>query len=176
MQPVILDENVLFESEKFKLHSIVLKYSNQHTFNKAYLKHRGSSSIVTYVDKNTIIMVKQWRYAIGNYTLEIPSGTHEKFETSIQCAKRELREETGYDSKNIEFISETFAAPGYSSEVCSVFTAKELFLSPLKPDLDEHIEIINIKIKNIPDLIKQGKILDQMSITSLLMASKFLGK
>ena len=79
-------------------------------------------------------------------------------------------------SKNIEFISETFAAPGYSSEVCSVFTAKELFLSPLKPDLDEHIEIISIKIKNIPDLIKQGKILDQMSITSLLMASKFLAK
>ena len=101
MEPVILDENVLMELEKFNLHSIDLKYNNLNTFSKAYLKHRGSSCIVPYVDKNTIIMVKQWRYAIGNYTLEIPSGTKEKLETSIQCAKRELREETGYDSKNI---------------------------------------------------------------------------
>ena len=169
MKPNILQDRVVYDGNKFSLHQIDFQFQDNEFFSHEYIKHFGSSAIIPFIDSETIILVKQWRYSVGKYVLEIPSGNRKISESPIQCARRELREETNYDAKQIRLLCETLVAPGYSSEKCCIFSGKEIFHSPLKPDLDEHIEVNSIKINNVPELIRKGKILDQTSITALLL-------
>ncbi len=99
---------------------------------------RPDTVSVVAVDANgEILLVRQYRYATGKYTVEIPAGTIDPGETAEEAARRELREETGYDCDRLIPLYTYSPAMGYSTEKMTIFLATGLKLAPLKGDEDD---------------------------------------
>ncbi|MQF98590.1 MAG: NUDIX hydrolase [SAR202 cluster bacterium] len=131
----------------------------------------GDSIVVVPVDKdNQIILVRQYRKALENFLLEAPAGGIEKNETPGDAAVRELQEEIGYTSYNIEYMGGFWIAPGFCNEYMYSYIARDLVKSQLPPDEDENIEIVSVPMEEILHLIRSGEIEDAKSISALLMA------
>ena len=83
-------------------------------------------------------------------------------------AHRELREETKFDAREMEFLFDSFASPGYTDEVMNYFLATDLYFSPLEQDADENVEMIKVPLKTIINEIDTYQIMDNKSIAGLM--------
>ena len=85
------------------------------------VKHSGAAAVVPITENGEVILVKQYRYAIGKETLEIPAGLLEPGEEMAQCAARETEEETGFKPMELTHLFDYYASPGYCTECVGVF-------------------------------------------------------
>ena len=90
------------------------------------IDHPEASAIIPFLSDNDILMVRQYRYALGQETLEIPAGKLDPGENPEQCVRRELLEETGYEAASIERICTYAPAIGYSNELIHIFSGRQL--------------------------------------------------
>ncbi|HHY12506.1 MAG TPA: NUDIX hydrolase [Firmicutes bacterium] len=132
-------------------------------------------SVVAIDEKRNILLVRQYRYATGKYTVEIPAGTIDPGETPEQAARRELREETGYDCDNLIPVHLYWPAIGYSTEKMTIFIATGLKPAPLKGDEDS-IELLRLPFSQVHDLIDSGKPIfeDAKSTIGVILAARVL--
>ncbi len=101
-------------------------------------------SVLAIDDMEQVLLVRQYRYAAGKETLEIPAGTIDRDETGEEAARRELREETGFDCETLETLASYHPAIGYSSERMTVYLARGLGKSPLQGDEED------IRLEKVP--------------------------
>ena len=140
---------------------------------REYIDHPGAVAVVPFINKTDIIMVKQYRYPVDKITYEIPAGKLDKKESLLKCAKRELKEETGYSTNNIKKLVSFYPSTAFSNEELIIYIAKDLVSGKQNPDEDEFIENIIIPFKQALQMIKQGKIKDAKTVIALLyLASK----
>ncbi len=132
--------------------------------------HPGAVAVVPFLDRETIILVRQYRHAIGQELLEIPAGTLKKGETAEECAQRELKEEIGYEAGNIRKITRLFPAPGYTSEAIDLFIASDLHPSKGQAEEDEVVEPVALKLESAIDWVRNGVIKDGKTIIGILIA------
>ena len=110
-------------------------------------------------------LVKQYRYAIDKYIFEAPAGTMEPGEDPLHTAHRELIEETGFSAQNMLEKGFIYTTPGYTDEKIFLFEARDL--SPSKEfgkDEDEVIEVVDVAISDLPEMIRNGTIVDAKTI------------
>jgi len=138
------------------------------------IRHPGASAIVPLSDKNTLILIKQYRYAIGDYIWEIPAGTLNPDEKAIVCAKRELIEETGYSADEWHKLGEITPVPGYSDERIHMFLASGLVPAQQNLDEDEMLDVHEIRFDKAIEMISRGYIQDGKTICGLFMAMHWL--
>lgn len=138
------------------------------------VEHRGAAAIVPITNDENVVLVRQYRYAVTTDLLEVPAGTMERGETPEECATRELEEETGYRCKEIKKILEFFPVPGYSTEKISVYLAKGLMKSTLRPEGDEQIRAEIMPITKALEKVRSGEIRDSKSICALFRAAELL--
>ncbi|ABR30422.1 ADP-ribose pyrophosphatase [Thermosipho melanesiensis] len=135
---------------------------------REYVLHPGAVAVVPILDDNKIVMVKQYRYPVKKYLLEIPAGKFDfKGENPLECAKRELKEETGYEAKKFKYLGMIHTTPGFSDEVIHIYLAKNLVKGKSNPDEDE---IIEVEIKDIDDVLEKcinGEITDAKTIVGI---------
>ena len=136
----------------------------------------NSVGVVALDDDENVILVRQYRYAVGKTLLEIPAGGMEDGESPQQRAIRELEEETGYTADDIEEISGMYAAPGYSTEFLHLFVATGLRPGPSRNDEDEEIEVVPMPLDDIPSLIRSGDLCDGKTIVGLLSLLLYRGE
>ena len=129
--------------------------------------HNGGVTIVAQPDLNKIVLIKQFRYAIGKVFWELPAGTLHKNEDPVLAAKRELKEETGYTANSWETLGIVYPLPGYSSEVLYFFKATDLIDDEPEPDPDENIEVKVLDLKQAWAMIKDGEIRDAKTIAGI---------
>ena len=167
------DNKKVYDSDS--IHIIREKYNITRKTNivKDYVNHPGSVLILSFLDEK-ILFVKQWRQPVKTYSLELPSGSLEINENSIEAADREFREETGFRAKKYSSLGSYFVAPGYSSEKTEFFLAENLFESALLPDEDEEIYLEKYSLDNALDLITKQIIVDQSTICALLLYKSLL--
>lgn len=138
--------------------------------------HPGASAIVPVDDEGKIIMVRQYRNASNSYTLEIPAGVFDvPNEDPKECAARELEEEIGYCSDNIEFLFNFYSAIGICNEIINVFVATNLIPSKQNLDEDEFITLERYAVDELVKLIINGEIKDNKSISSILLYKEKYG-
>ncbi len=138
------------------------------------VEHHGAVAIVPRLDPDTLLLVRQYRPAVGETLLEIPAGTLEDGEDPDACAQRELEEEIGYRAGRLKRIFSQYLAPGYSSEVLHVYVGDDLTQTQTKFDEDEEIEMARVKVSDVERMILNGEIKDAKSIAGLLVALRSL--
>jgi len=136
----------------------------------AMVRHPGSTAIVPLLDDNTVVMELQYRHAVGEYLLEIPAGTMEPGELPLECAKRELEEETGFKASRMVELGPVYLLPAYSDEIAHVFIARGLTSTRQKLDQDEIIEVVHHPLEQALAMIADGRITDALTILGLQRA------
>jgi ADP-ribose pyrophosphatase len=137
---------------------------NGKVFTREVVEHPGSVAIVPILNDGSIVMIEQYRYPIEEVLLEIPAGTLEKNENAIECAHRELIEETGYKAGNLREIVSCYLTPGYCTELIHIFLAIEIEDAKQKLEDDESIRVITIELPEVKEMIKDGLIKDAKTI------------
>jgi ADP-ribose pyrophosphatase len=132
------------------------------------IDHPGAVVILAQNSKEKVIMVKQFRKAIEDVLLELPAGTLEPNEEIINCAKRELEEETGYQAQNWEKIYDFYSAPGFCSEKLILFYACNLKKTKTNTDHDEFIEVMEYDKKRITSLLNNNQVKDAKTLVGIL--------
>ncbi|MEZ0241645.1 MAG: NUDIX hydrolase [Chloroflexota bacterium] len=142
--------------------------------------HPGGVAIVAIDDEDHVLLVRQWRHAIGRALLEIPAGTLDRdvggaIEDHAGAAARELEEETGYRAATWRYLGSFFTAPGFTNELMHLYLATGL--SPahadrLGPDEDERLELEPVPLAEAVAMAERGEIADAKSIVGLLRVQR----
>ncbi|MDR1418565.1 MAG: NUDIX hydrolase [Endomicrobium sp.] len=135
---------------------------------REYVGHPGASAVLPFVDDVNIVLVKQFRYVINQETYEIPAGKIDIGETPLDCALRELQEETGYQAKKIKKMLSFYPSTAFSTELLHIFIASDLHKGAIKPDEDEFVETEIFSFQNTLEMVKSGKIIDGKTIIAIL--------
>jgi len=135
--------------------------------------HVGSVGVIPFLTKEKIVLVEQFRYAVGERLLEIPAGTLHKGEDPVAAAKREIREEIGYAANKLEKLDIFYPSPGVTDEFVIIYKATGLRPSRLAADFDEDIKVKVVRLSDALRYIKEGRIKDAKTVIAiLLMAGK----
>jgi ADP-ribose pyrophosphatase len=145
---------------------------NGGTATREVVEHRGAAAIVPILQERSIVLIRQYRYAIATDLLEVPAGTIEPGEEPEHCAMRELEEETGYRSRQIQKIMEFYPVPGYGTEKIHVYLAMNLVKSEMRTEEDEQINLEILSLDNAIEKVRSGRIRDAKSICALYRAAE----
>jgi len=140
-----------------------------HLVTREVLEHNGGVVIACQPEKDSVVLVKQYRYSINRELLELPAGRLEKGEVPLAAAKRELREETGYSASDWHALSKMYSAPGFCDELLHLYKANGVNLGEKEPDHDEEIEVIVITVKDAWQKVLTGEICDAKTIAGIAM-------
>lgn len=158
----------IYDGKILKLRVDTVELPNMNYSHREIVEHSGSVAIVPLKDDETVYMVKQYRKAVEQVVLEFPAGLIEDGEDPKEAAQRELQEEIGYGAEKLSYINEVFSSPGFTDEKVDIFIAKDLYKSKLKADDDENIEIVEVKIKDLREMIDSFELQDAVSVIGAL--------
>lgn len=141
----------------------ILINDSQKSYREVVL-HNGGACIALKNKEGKYLLVKQYRYAQQDYMYEFCAGKLEKDEDPLEAIKREAIEETGYEAKNIKQYP--FMAPtcGYCAEKIYLFSGEVDAFKGQKFDDDENVEIVELSLKEIVEMIDDGRIYDAKTI------------
>lgn len=174
----ITKSNIQFKGKVFDLRVDEIEYLN--SGNKGIREvavHPGGSVVVPVKDDGKIIMIKQYRYPFEKFLIELPAGKLEFGEDPLNCAERELKEETGYSSGGIIKLGSIYTTPGFCTEELHLYLAKNL--SPgahNREEGEDGMEVIELNLDEIDDKIQRGEIIDAKTICGLYQYKLFLGQ
>jgi len=132
------------------------------------VEHGGAVGVVAVDEHGDVLLVRQYRSALGRALLEIPAGTLGEGESARACALRELKEETGYSADRAEELYAFYSSPGFSNERIWLFLATGLKAGPQDPETDEIIEVVKLALTKAVEMVEAGEICDGKSILGLL--------
>jgi ADP-ribose pyrophosphatase len=170
MTATVNSRTTLHHGRVFSLIKENVTLDNGVTTDMEFVTHPGATAIIPMLTESRVILLKQYRHSLRSYIWEIPAGTLDPQESVINCAKRELVEETGYSAGRWRKLGEITPVPGYSDEKIHVYLATDL--QPAEQDLDKD-EIINVHAvdyREAIEMIRAGKIQDAKSIAGLFLA------
>lgn len=169
LKETALESEVLYEGRLIGLRRDKVRLPDGRTSTREVVVHPGAVAIVPLLDDGRVILVTQYRHAVGKILMEIPAGTLHPNEVAEECAQRELREETGYTAGKLEHLTSIYLAPGYSTELLHVFLATSLNPAPGEMDEDEFVEPLAIPLEEAISQISEGKIQDAKTVAALLL-------
>ena len=137
------------------------------------VRHPGAVAVVPIAADGKVILVRQYRHAVGKVLLEIPAGKLAAGEDIEECARRELTEETGFTAKRLRKLTSIYTAPGFADEVIHIYAAEELTGGTPCPDEDEFLKAEAYTKEEIRELIQKEFICDAKSLVGLALAGIF---
>lgn len=142
--------------------------ANGHEAHWDFIHHDGAAAVLPVADDGKILMVRQYRNALDRDTLEIPAGKlDEPDEPKIECAYRELEEETGYRTENMEYLMSVNTTVAFCDEAIDIFVARNLIPSKQRLDEEEVIDVEAWELKDLLELIYSGKMTDAKTVAAI---------
>ena len=142
---------------------------------REYIKHIGAVAVLPLTDDGKVICVRQYRYAVGQVTLEIPAGKLDApDEDPCEATLRELREETGARCKNLTYLGTYLASPAILDEKINLYLARGLDFGETDPDDDEFIDVVQIPLDEMVERVMRGEILDGKTQLAVLKVNELL--
>lgn len=135
---------------------------------REYIVHPGAVMVVPLLDDGRLVVERQWRYPLARVMLEFPAGKLEPGEPPLQCAMRELTEETGYRAAEWARAGILHNAIAYSNEGIEVWFARGLTLGERQLDLGEFLDVANASAEELDDLARRGELTDAKTLIGLL--------
>ena len=163
-----MSSRLLHEGRNFDFLVDEVELPSGHVTQRDIVRHPGAVAIIPVLSDGRVALIRQYRYAVGKMLLEIPAGTLERGELPLDCAVRELKEETGYEAEVIEPLLSCFMVPGYSDEVIHYFVARGLRVVGDDPEMDEDITLELHDLVEVRRMIEENVIEDAKTIVGIL--------
>jgi ADP-ribose pyrophosphatase len=168
--PEVLSTNVLHRYRIFAIVEKELRLPSGRTVARQVVQHPGAVVIIPQLADGRLLLVEQYRFAVGETLLEFPAGTLEPDEAPLDCAKRELLEETGYRADHWRALGIMYPSPGYCDEKQYLFVATGLVPEHVAGDEDEILEVKGLTAQEVERVIADGALVDAKSIAAYARA------
>ncbi len=168
-----VSEKELLQGKIFTMeeHKYIAPDKKEHTYD--IIKHNGAVAIVPMIN-GKIVLTKQYRPAVGDVVYEIPAGKLEKDEVPLECAKRELLEETGLLARNIKKLTSFYSAIGFCTEIIHLYYVDDVLNALQQLDEDEFIELYKFSVDELIEMIEKGEIIDAKTILAVYMIKNMM--
>lgn len=168
-----LHERIISEEQAWKgrfldVRSARVELPNGRVTGRDLVRHPGASAVVALTESGKIVLVRQYRTAIDRVTVEIPAGKLDPGEDPLECAKRELHEETGFSASRIQYLTTIATTPGFCDEVIHIYMATGLTFDGANPDDDEFVNVDLVPLSELIDAVLDGKIEDAKTVVGAL--------
>ncbi len=163
-----LSSEQIYQGRAVKLRVDTIEKPDGKKTTREIVEHADCVAVVALDERENVVMVRQYREAVGKTLLEIPAGGIDPGENAEESVRRELQEEIGFLPQKIEKIGGFYSTPGYCTEYLYLYLATDLKSSRLRAEDTEDIEVVKVPLPQIPALIASGDICDAKSIAGLL--------
>ncbi|BEU87808.1 NUDIX hydrolase [Selenomonas sp. TAMA-11512] len=162
----------IYDGKLLHVRCDTVRLPNGNTATREWIIHPGAAAVLPVTEAEEVLLVRQYRYPIDAVTLEIPAGKLDApDEPPLECAKRELSEETGYTADHYIKLTTVATTVGFTNEKIHIYLAKGLNVGEQHTDDDEFIHVVKMPLQEAVKLVYDGTIVDGKSITAILMAA-----
>lgn len=155
-----IDSEMVYTGGFLKIKKDKVLLPDGKTSSREYILHPGAAVMIPVLKENRVVMVRQYRHAVGEIFWEFPAGKIDSGEKSIETAKRELKEETGYVAKDWRYLTTIHPVIGYANEKIDLFIAQDLTLEQAQLDHGEFLEVVEVAIDDLLGMVRRGEVTD----------------
>lgn len=164
-----LKRELKYEGTLVNMYSDTIAIPNGNIAHWDFIHHDGAAAVVPVRKDGKILMVRQYRNALDRATLEIPAGKVDRpDEPKIQCAYRELEEETGYRCDQLEYLISLNTTVALCDELIEVYVAQNLVPSHQHLDEDEYVDVEAYDLEELCRMIFAGELRDGKTVAAIL--------
>ena len=163
----IENEELIHKSYLFEVHRLQLRTDGGDIIHRDVVRHPGAALVLPVLPDGSIVMIRNYRYAANGYLWELPCGTLDNGEDPLDCAVRELKEETGFTTSKIKQLAKTFSCPGYADEIVYSYLATELTRGQQELEAYEDITVEIMSDEKVRRMVADNEITDAKSIAAL---------
>ena len=169
----LIEKQVVYQGDRIRLevHHLMAGATR---YRKEVVVHPGAAVIVPVLPDGKILLIRNRRYALNQFLIELPAGTLEKNEDPMNCAGRELLEETGYLARRLKLLTSFFTSPGVFTEKIHAFVAYDLEKRQQDLDLGEDIELFPVTLGHSLEMIRSGEVQDAKTLAALMYYERFV--
>ncbi|HCU07461.1 MAG TPA: ADP-ribose pyrophosphatase [Clostridiales bacterium] len=170
-----IESELMFEGPVFKVRRHLVTAKEGRTARRDIVEHSGGVGICAVTPEQKLIMIRQYRKAAEADVWEIPAGKTEDGEDPETTARRELKEETGYDAVDFRSIARFYGTIGYNNEVIEIFRASATIRGRTNFDENEAIDMYEMDLKSLVQMVERGEIVDGKTIIGILLIAREFG-
>lgn len=164
----------IYKGRVIHLTSETVLLPNGHEIELEIILHPGASAVVPLTERGNVILLRQYRHAVGGYILEVPAGKLNPGEDPALCAERELTEEAGVIAGKLTPLGSTLTTPGFTNEVIHLYLAEDLRPARTAHEQSEVITLLERPLTETLAMIASGEIRDAKSICALFLADRMV--
>ncbi len=168
----LIESQHIFRGLVFDVERDRLREENGVEIIREVVRHSGGAGCLPLFADGRVALVRQYRHPAQRDLLEIPAGKIEVDETPIECAAREIEQETGFRAGRIEKLADFFSTPGFCEERLYVYLATDLMPVEQNLDHDEFVEVVFLSLAEAVEMVERNEIEDSKTIIALLLASR----
>jgi len=173
MEPInpetaILDHQEVYSGKIVKLHVDKIRQASGRTTIREVVLHPGGVTAVPVLDDGRLLLIRQFRYPIGKYILELPAGKLDSGQSPAETVAREIEEETGHSAGSLTHECSFYTSPGISNELIHLFMACDLTVCAQRLEEGEHITVEAYTLEECLQKIRTGEINDGKTILGIL--------
>lgn len=170
-----LTQEIVFRGHLLRIRVDTVALPNGEIANREIVEHPGAVAVVARTADDRVLLVRQFRYAVGEFSLELPAGCLDVPGEDVQrAAARELSEETGHQADQLVYLGCIHSSPGFSSERTHLFATVGLkAYRDAHPADDEFIELLQVPLGEAIAMVKRGEIKDAKTVAGLLWVQQF---
>lgn len=164
------DEEMVFDGTLLKVRRTRVVLPDGKDAVREWINHPGASAVIPVFKNDETLLVRQFRYPMGRAMLEVPAGKIDPGESTLDCAIRELSEETGLVGGEFVKVGAVATTPGFTNEVIHLYICKDPSPGAAHPDAGEFINCLRLPVAEVFQRIAEGQIQDGKTITAFLLA------
>ncbi len=174
--PRVLDRTMTRPGDWMRRERLELEFSNgvRRTYSRLITHGLGAVIVVPMLDRDTVLLAREYACGLHHYELGLPKGRIEKGEPALDAANRELKEEIGYGARDLREINAFSLAPGYMTHLTHIILAQDLYEEKLEGDEPEALDVVPWPMADLQSLAEREDCTEGRSIAALYFARDYL--